>query len=53
MDREFEKLRNIMPTIECNTTAAKEHLSKAECLIRTVKEQIWGLIGMLPFNYIP
>jgi hypothetical protein len=27
MDGEFEKLEPIMPTIECNTTAAKEHVS--------------------------
>ncbi len=30
MDEEFEKLKPIMPTIECNTTAAKELVSKVE-----------------------
>jgi hypothetical protein len=39
MDGEFEKLKPIMPTIECNTTTAKEHVSKAELKIRTLKER--------------
>jgi hypothetical protein len=53
MDGEFEKLKNILPTVECNTTVAKEHVSKAERSIRTVKERTWGLIGMLLFDNIP
>jgi hypothetical protein len=53
MDGGFEKLKNTLPTVECNTTAAKEHVSKAEGSIRTVKEKTRGLIGMLPFNNIP
>jgi hypothetical protein len=39
MDGEFEKIRPLMPTIECNTTAVKEHVSKAEQTIRTLKDQ--------------
>jgi hypothetical protein len=27
-----------MPTVECNTTAAKEHVSKVEGSIKMVKE---------------
>jgi hypothetical protein len=27
MDGEFEELKNILPTVECNTTVAKEHVS--------------------------
>ncbi len=42
MDGEFEKLKNILPTVECNTTAIKEHVSEAERSIRTVKERIQG-----------
>ncbi len=30
MDGEFEKMRDLIPCVECNTTAAKEHVSKAE-----------------------
>jgi hypothetical protein len=53
MDGEFEILKNILPTVECNTTAAKEHVSEAARSIRTVKERTWGLIGTLPFDNIP
>ena len=53
MDGEFEKLKNILPTVECNTTAAKEHVSEAEHSIRTVKERTRGLIGTLPYDNIP
>jgi hypothetical protein len=38
MDGEFEKVKGIMPMVECNTTAAKENVSKAERSIKTVKE---------------
>jgi hypothetical protein len=38
MDGEFEKIKPHLPTVECNTTAAKEHVSKAERTIRTLKE---------------
>ncbi len=37
MDVEFEKLKPLLPTVECNTTAAKEHVSEAERTIRTLK----------------
>ncbi len=39
MDGEFEKVKGLVPTLECNTTAVKEHVSKAERSIRTVKER--------------
>ena len=29
MDRELEKLKELLPTIVCNTTAAKEHVAEA------------------------
>jgi hypothetical protein len=41
-----------MPTIEYNTTAAKEHVSKAERTICTLKEQRQGLLATLPFSKI-
>jgi hypothetical protein len=52
MDGEFEKVKGLMPTVECNTTAAKEHVSKAERSIRTVKERTQGILTMLPFTHI-
>ena len=53
MDGEFEKLKLLMPQVECNTTAAKEHVSEAEQTIRMLKEQVRGLLVMLPFTHIP
>jgi hypothetical protein len=54
MDGEFEKIKYIMPTtVECNTTAAKEHVSEAEQTMRTVKERIRGLLVTLPFSHVP
>ncbi len=53
MDGEFEKVKRLMPTVECNTTAVREHISKAECSIRTVKEQMRGILMTLPFTHIP
>ena len=49
MDGEFEKIKDLMPQVVCNTTAAKEHVSEAE----RNKERTRGIIGTLPFKYIP
>jgi len=53
MDGEFEKVRNLMPCVECNTMAAKEHVSEAERTIRTIKERTRGLLATLPFQHLP
>jgi hypothetical protein len=53
MDGEFEKIKNLMPTVECNTTTVKEHVSKAKQTICMIKERTWGLITTLPFKHIP
>jgi hypothetical protein len=53
LDGEFEKVKGLMPTVECNTTAAKDHVSKAECSIKTVKERMRGIMTTLPFTHIP
>ncbi len=53
MDEEFEKLKPIMPTIECNTTAAKEHVSKVDHTRRMLKKQVHGLLSVQPFEHIP
>jgi hypothetical protein len=46
-------VRSLLPIVECNTTAAKEHVSEAEQMIRTVKERMRGLVCTLPFKHIP
>ena len=53
IDGEFEKIKDLMPQVVCNTTAAKEHVSEAERNIQTIKERTRGIIGTLPFKYIP
>jgi hypothetical protein len=52
MDGEFEKIKELMPPVECNTMAVREHVSKAERCICTIKEHVRGLVTMLPFTYI-
>ncbi len=53
MDVEFEKVRDLIPCVECNTTAAKEHVSKEERTIRTIKERTRGILVTLPFQHLP
>ncbi len=53
MDGEFEKIKDLLSLVKCNTTAAKEHVSEAEQMIRIIKERAQGLISTLPFEYIP
>jgi hypothetical protein len=53
MDGDFEKVKDFLPNVECNTTVAKEHMSKAKQMIRTIKERARGLIATLPFINMP
>ena len=53
MDGEFKKLKPLLPSVECNPTAAKEHVSEAERTIRTLKERTRGLLATLPFENMP
>ncbi len=39
MDMEFEKLRDMLPNVTLNTTAAREHVGKIERKIRVMKER--------------
>ena len=48
-----KKIKDLMPQVVCNTTVAKEHVSKAEQNILTIKERTRGIIRTLPFEYIP
>jgi hypothetical protein len=42
MDGEFEKIKGLLRNVECNTSAAKEHVSKAEQMIHTIKKRTRG-----------
>ena len=46
-------MKELLPTIVCNTTSAKEHVAEAEIKIRVVKERNRGVVNTLPFTYIP
>ena len=50
MDGEFEKVKELLPTIVCNTTAPKEHVAEAERNARVVKERNRGVVNKLPFT---
>jgi hypothetical protein len=53
MDNKFEKLRNLVPVLALNTTAAKEHVLKVERRIRLIKERGRGILNTLPFKKMP
>jgi hypothetical protein len=50
MDMEFEKLRNMLPNVTLNTTAACEHVREIKRKIRVIKERGRGMINMLPYE---
>jgi hypothetical protein len=53
IDGKFKKVYDVLHLVVCNTSAAKEHMSEAKRSIGTIKEQARGIIGTLPFDYIP
>ncbi len=53
MDGKFEKVKSKLPLVVCNTTVAKEHVSEVKCSIHTIKERTRGIVGTLPFKFIP
>ena len=53
MDTEFVAVKEHVPFLQVNTTAAKEHVDKIECEIRTIKEQTRCISGEFSFQIIP
>ena len=53
MDQEFEKIKDVLPLVEINTTAAREHVPEIERRIRTIKERVRATTSHFPFNPIP
>ena len=53
LDPEFEKVEEFLPNVQCNFTAAREHVPVAERKIRTIKERGRGTINLLPFAKVP
>ena len=52
-DNEFEPLRNLLPILAVNTTAAKEHVPEVERRIRLIQERGRGILNTLPFKKMP
>ncbi len=50
---EFEKLKPLVPGLNINTTAAKEHVPEIERRIRLIKERGRGILNTLPFKKMP
>ena len=53
MDREFEKVKDLIPLVEVNTAAAREHVAVIEQKIRHVKERVRSTTSEFPFQWIP
>jgi hypothetical protein len=47
MDMEFEKLKDLLPNIVLNTTAAQEHVGEIKRKIRVIKERARRMISAL------
>jgi hypothetical protein len=53
MDMEFKKLKDLIPQLTINTTAAREHVGEIERRIRVIKERARGTISVLPYEALP
>ena len=53
MDMEFEKDKDLVPLVEINTAAAREHVGLIERKIRHVKEMTRATTSEFPFTLIP
>ncbi len=50
---EFKKLKDRMPYVVLNTTAAREHVGEIERKIRVVKERAHEKFSALPYLMLP
>jgi hypothetical protein len=53
MDMEVKKLKDLLPNIALNTTAAQEHVGEIERKIRVIKERARETISTLPCEMLP
>jgi hypothetical protein len=53
MDNEFAPLKDDLPKINLNSTAADEHVSEIERQIRAIKERSRAIRSTLPFKRLP
>ena len=53
VDKEFDAVKEHLPFLQVNTTAAREHVGEIERELQTVKERVWCTAGEFPFQNIP
>ena len=53
MDQEFDKVTDLLPNVEVNTTVAGEHIAEIKRMHRTIKEHARGTRAVLPFAHLP
>jgi len=53
MDNEFEKVKDHVPQVPLNITAASEHVGDIERRICLIRERCRGIINTLPYYRIP
>ncbi len=53
MDMDFEKLKDVLPNITINTTAAREHVGEIERKIQVIKERARVTMITLPYLALP
>ena len=52
MDMEFEKIKDLVPLVEVNSTAARAHVVLIEQTIRSAREKTRATTSEFPFMYI-
>ena len=53
MDKEFDKVEDLVGLLETNTTVAREHVCKIEREIRLIKERTRCITTGFPYHRIP
>ena len=53
MDKGFDKIKDIIPFLEVNTTAAREHVGEIKQYLREVQERVRCTTSDFPFWFIP
>ena len=53
MDKEFDKVEDLVGLLETNTTAAREHVGKTEREIRLIKKRTRCITTRFPYHWIP
>ena len=53
VDGEFRSLQELLPLVELNITAAREHVPEVESIIRRIKEKVRAYTSEFAYRWIP